>query len=90
MKFRVRFLPRAEKDFFELPDPLQDEIIAKVEQLVLFPRSGAPMEYAFAGYRFLLAGQNHYRIIYRIRARSTIEICYIRHCRRQIRLRVVE
>ena len=44
---------------------------------------------AFAGYRALLAAKNTYRIVYRIVSDELIEVAYIRHCARQIRLRVV-
>lgn len=44
---------------------------------------------AFTGYRSLLTAKNTYRAIYRILSEDLIEIAYIRHCARQIRLRVV-
>lgn len=44
---------------------------------------------AFEGYRALLAARNRYRIIYRIVAENLIEVAYIRHCARQIGLRII-
>lgn len=89
MKIQVKFLPRAEKDLLALPEKIQDEIIYKVEMLQTFPRMGTPMEKAYEGYRFLLAGRNKYRIIYKVKSEKLVEICYIRHCARQMTLRVV-
>ena len=87
---KVKFLPRAEKDFLALAPALQDEILHKVELLTQFPEMGPKMERAFQGYRFLLAGKKNYRIIYRIKTPTLVEIAYIRHCRRQIGLRPIQ
>lgn len=85
----VKFLPRAERDLLALPDSIQDEILHKVRLLAQFPCMGQGMERAYRGYRYLLAGKNHYRIIYKVSSSSLIQIAYIRHCRRQMRLRIV-
>jgi plasmid stabilization system protein ParE len=85
----VKFLPRAEKDLLPLPENLQDEILHKTEMLSLFPLMGQRMEKAYFNYRYLLAGRNQYRIIYRVTSAALVEIAYIRHCRRQMGLRPV-
>lgn len=85
----VLFLPRAEKDLLELPDKLQDEILNKAAMLADFPHMGPAMERAFRGYRCLLAGNNRYRIVYKVVSAKRVEIAYIRHCRRQMRLRLI-
>lgn len=85
----VKFLPRAEKDLWALSEPLQDEILNRAEMLAEFPRMGRAMEKAYRGYRYLLAGRNRYRIIYKVSSPSLVEIAYIRHCRRQMGLRLV-
>jgi hypothetical protein len=36
-----------------------------------------------------LAARNTYRIVYRIISDNEIEVAYIRHCARQLRLRAV-
>lgn len=85
----VKFLPRAEKGFLSLPPPLQDEILEKVKMLSRFSALGPRMERAYAGYRFLLVGKNWYRIIYKIVSPQLIHIAYIRHCKRQMGLRLI-
>lgn len=85
----VKFLPRAEKDLLELPEELQTEILNKAELLVRFPQMGPAMEKAYRGYRCLLAGRNRYRVIYQVKSPSLVEIAYIRHCHRQVTLRLV-
>ena len=89
MARKIRLLPRAERELANLPTTVQDQIIGKLEVLRDFPEMGPAMFDAFAGYRALLAAKNTYRIIYRIVSDEVIEIAYIRHCARQIRLRVV-
>jgi plasmid stabilization system protein ParE len=85
----VEFLPRAEKDLLALPPDLQDEILSKIEVLQEFPQIGPRMERVFSQYRYILAGKNRYRIIYKIIPSGKVQIAYIRHCRRQLGLRVV-
>jgi plasmid stabilization system protein ParE len=85
----VKFLPRAEKDLLALSEILQNEILSKAEMLADFPLMGQIMEKTYVGYRYLLAGRNQYRIIYKVTSTELVEIAYIRHCRRQMRLRPV-
>ncbi|KAB2835910.1 type II toxin-antitoxin system RelE/ParE family toxin [bacterium] len=85
----VKLLPRAQKDLAALPEPLQDEVLEKIELLAKFPEMGPPMERAFQGFRFLLAGRGLYRIVYSLKTPKQVEIAYIRHCRRQIGLRLL-
>lgn len=89
MRYHVKFLPRAERDFFALPEAIQDEILEKAELLSQFPRMGVPLERAYGGYRSVMAGRNWYRIVYLVKPPRTVEIAYIRHCRRQFGLRPI-
>lgn len=89
MARKVKLLPRAEKELAGLPVAIQDQILSKLELLGDFPELGPAMFDAFADYRALLAAKNTYRIIYRIVSDELIEIAYIRHCTRQIHLRIV-
>lgn len=89
MKCVVEFLPRAQQDLLALSEKIQDEILRKATLLQEFPRIGTPMERAFADYRFFLVAKSKLRIIYKIKNTHTVEICYIRHCRRQMTLRIV-
>jgi mRNA-degrading endonuclease RelE of RelBE toxin-antitoxin system len=86
---KVKLLPRAEKELAALPASVQDQIISKLELLREFPELGPAMFDAFAGYRILLAAPNTYRVIYRIVSDELLEVAYIRHCARQVRLRVL-
>lgn len=85
----VRFLPRAEKQLRELSPELQDEILEKADSLAMFPRMGPVMKKTYFGFRYLLAGGGRYRIIYKVTSVNLLEIAYIRHCRRQMGLRLV-
>lgn len=85
----VKFLPRAEKDLLLLPENLQNEILEKTKMLAHFPHMGQRMEKAYFNYRYLLAGRNQFRIIYRVTSEVLVEIAYIRHCKRQMRLRLI-
>ncbi|MDO8520392.1 MAG: type II toxin-antitoxin system RelE/ParE family toxin [Deltaproteobacteria bacterium] len=85
----VKFLPRAEKQLLELYPPLQDEILSKVKMLSQFPYMGEAMGMAYAGYRCLLAGRGAYRIVYKVTSPALVEIATIRHCRRQVGLRII-
>ena len=89
MPRKVKLLPRAQKELEALPLAIQDQIIAKVEVLRDFPEIGAAMFDAFQGYRALLAAKNTYRIVYRMVSDDLVEVAYIRHCARQMRLRLI-
>ena len=85
----VKFLPRAEKDFEALSESLQDEILDKCDLLSKFQKMGSPMEKAYFGFRYLLVGRRRYRLIYKATPPDLVEIVSIRHCRRQMGLRLV-
>lgn len=89
MPRKVKLLPRAQKELEALPLAIQDQIIAKLELLRDFPEIGAAMFDAFQGYRALLAAKNSYRIVYRIISDDLVEVAYIRHSARQVRLRLI-
>jgi len=86
---KVKLLPRAQKELEALPAAIHDQIIAKLDLLFDFPEIGAAMFDAFQGYRALLAAKNTYRIVYRMVSDDLVEVAYIRHCARQMRLRLI-
>jgi len=86
---RVELLPRAQRELDSLPAVTRDQILVKLEMLREFPEMGAPMVDAFRGYRALLAGRGSYRVVYRVLSDQLVEVAYIRHCARQVGLRVV-
>ena len=89
MARKVKLLPRAQKELQALPPAIQDQIVAKLELLRDFPEMGAAMFDAFQGYRAILAAKNNYRIVYRVISNDLVEVAYIRHCARQMRLRLI-
>lgn len=89
MARKVKLLPRAQKELEALPPAIQDQIIAKLEILRDFPEMGAAMFDAFQGYRAILAAKNNYRIVYRVISNDLVEVAYIRHYARQMRLRLI-
>lgn len=64
--------------------------MSKIELLRDFPELGQQMGESYKAYRCLLLEKGNYRLIYKIKNSSLIEIAYIRHCRRQMGLRVVQ
>ena len=89
MPRKVKLLPRAQRELEALPAAIHDQIIAKLDLLFDFPEIGAAMFDAFQGYRALLAAKNTYRIVYRMVSDDLAEVAYIRHCARQMRLRLI-
>lgn len=87
---RVILLPQAQ----QVLDPIKaslpriaEDILHKIELLIDFPEIGPAMDQAYQGYRQLLCG--HYRIVYEIVSEGRIEIAYVRHCARQLGLRLM-
>lgn len=85
---RILLTDEARGDLDKIPERLRAKVLRKISYLNDFPLMGVKMEDAFRGFRSLLAGGKHYRVIYRIRERDLV-IYYIRHTARQIGLRVV-
>jgi mRNA-degrading endonuclease RelE of RelBE toxin-antitoxin system len=81
---KIVLLPQAQKDLDTIRDPLLARIAKRLRLLERFPSLGAPMMGAFHGYRSTVVGM--FRIIYQVRRRhlprNTIEVAYIRDCRR--------
>jgi plasmid stabilization system protein ParE len=77
---RVTLLPRAQKDLDAIFDPLLSRIVRRLRLLEQFPALGASMIGSFDGYRSTVVGM--FRIVYRLLPSQTIEVAYIRNCRR--------
>lgn len=83
--------PQAQKDLDAIAKQspqIFKEILSKIEFLLEFPEMGPRMELAYQGYRQILCG--NYRVIYEITSSQQIEVAYIRHCARQLGLRIIE
>jgi len=77
---KVTLLPQAQEDLDAIFDPLLSRIVRQLRMLERFPESGAPMIGPFEGYRSTVVGM--FRILYRLLPGATIEVAYIRNCRR--------
>ena len=73
-------LPQAQADLDQIYDPMLARVIRRLRYLERFPELGAPMIGPFVGYRSAVV--DTFRIVYRLRPRTIIEIAYIRDCRR--------
>lgn len=77
----IRLLPQAIEDLDEIYEPLYSTVIAKIQLLKEYPSLGPAMDGPLSGYHVLIVGL--FRVIYRIKDPTNIEIAYIRHVRRR-------
>jgi len=77
---KIVLLPQAKEDLDAIHDPILSGIIQRLEALKLYPKMGVSMTGPFMGYRTVVV--DFFRIIYRIRKTDTIEVAYVRDCRR--------
>ena len=78
---KIVLLPQAQADLHAISDPLFSKVVKRLEVLREFPEMGGPMAGPFAGYRSTVV--ELFRIVYRLLPSETIEIAYIRDCRRR-------
>ena len=74
-------LPQAQEDLDAIFDPVLSRIVKRLRLLERLPALGAPMLGPFDGYRSTVVAM--FRIVYRVLPSGTIEVAYIRHCRRR-------
>lgn len=79
---KVVLLPQAQRDLDAIFDPLLSKVTRRLRLLEKFPELGPPMMGPFLGYRSTVIGL--FRIIYRRVRKTTIEVAYIRDCRRAL------
>ncbi len=87
---RVHLRPQAQRDLDaiqRLSPKIFEEILYKIELLADFPEMGPAMDQAYQGFRQLLCG--NYRIIYEVMSSNRVEVAYVRHCSRQLGLRLL-
>jgi plasmid stabilization system protein ParE len=77
---KVVLLPQAQRDLDAIFDPLLARVVKRLRMLERFPDFGAPMIGRFRGYRSTVVGV--FRIVYRTLPSGTVEVAYIRNCRR--------
>ncbi len=78
---KVILTPDAVENLEEITDPLHSDVIHRLSILGQYPMIGATMGGPFTGYRSTVI--DFFRIVYRIRNKDTIEVAYIRDCRRK-------
>ena len=76
---KVVLLPQAKADLDSISDPLFSQVLKRLEALAGYPSLGAALSGPFAGCRATVVG--HFRIVYK-HAKRTVQVCYIRDCRR--------
>lgn len=77
---KVVLLPQAQRDLDAIFDPVLTRVVRRLRLLERFPDFGAVLVGPLRGYRSTPVDM--FRIVYRVVARKTIEIAYIRHCKR--------
>ncbi len=81
---RVRTLvlsPEACRDLDLILEPLHAEVLQRLQLLKRFPHSGAPFSVSFPELR--TSTIKLFRIFYYVTGR-TVEVIYIRHCKRRV------
>lgn len=76
---KVVLLPQAEADLDRIFDPVLTRVVRRLRLLARFPEMGPRMLGPFHGYRSSV--MDVFRIVYRVSTR-TVEVAYIRDCRR--------
>jgi plasmid stabilization system protein ParE len=77
---KLVLLPRAKRDLDAIFDPALSRVVKRLRLLEQFPELGPRMIGRFRGYRSTTIGL--FRIVYCVFPSGTIEIAYIRNCRR--------
>jgi len=73
----VVFIDAAIDDLRRLGPDIVPKVLKKVLLLCADPEAGQPLAGALTGYRKLVVGRNHWRIIYRVAEDGVLEICEI-------------
>ena len=81
---KIILLLQAQEELDKIYDPLFSDIIQRIECLRDYPEWGHTMAGQFFGYRTCIVGL--FRIVYKILPNEDIEIAYIRHCRRDLKI----
>jgi plasmid stabilization system protein ParE len=77
---KVVLLPQAQRDLDEIFEPVLTRVVRRLRLLERFPELGAAMVGPLRGYRSTPVDM--FRIVYRVATKKTIEVAYIRHCKR--------
>lgn len=77
---KVVLLPQAAKDLDAIYDPVYSRVLKRLRYLSRMPYLEPAMVGPFADYRSTVVAM--FRIVYRVVEPETVEIAYIRRCRR--------
>jgi hypothetical protein len=77
---KIILLPQAQEDLDAIFEPVLTRVVRRLRLLEDCPELGVAMMGAFDGYRSTVVKM--FRIIYRRPSTDTIEVAYIRDCRR--------
>jgi mRNA interferase RelE/StbE len=73
----VLFTDAAIDDLRRLGPDVVPEVLKKIQILFDNPEAGHPLGGELTGFRKLVVGRNHWRIVYRITADGAIEVCEV-------------
>jgi len=79
---KLIILPQAQADLDAITEPLLSRIARRIEALTQFPELGSQMSKLFTSYRSTVV--DFFRIVYRVRDSETLEVGFIRDCRRRL------
>jgi len=74
---RIHLHEGARDDLLKLAPSIVPVVLKKLLLLVDAVDAGAPLRGELAGYRKLVAGRNHWRIVYRIAVDGQVEVCEV-------------
>lgn len=73
----VLFTDAAIDDLRRLGPDVVPEVLKKIQILLDNPEAGHPLGGELTGFRKLVVGRNHWRIVYRITADGAVEVCEV-------------
>jgi plasmid stabilization system protein ParE len=78
---KLVLLPQAQETLDLIYEPLLSRVLHKLEMLQKYPMMGPAMSEPFIEYRTIVI--DFFRVVYRLKNDTIIEISYIRDCRRK-------
>ncbi|MFD9699121.1 type II toxin-antitoxin system RelE/ParE family toxin [Lentzea sp. NPDC059081] len=73
----VLFTDAAIDDLRRLGPDVVPKVLKKIQILFDDPEAGHPLGGSLTGFRKLVVGRNHWRIVYRVTARGVVEVCEV-------------